>query len=100
MTHFLSTKMRAPLTSCLAAGHLNAAFKPLVTGALLMGLIVTTACGSAPASATAPNANGLTPMAEVRKEAQKVTIAVGDNFSFDPAAITVRAGQPVELTLQ
>ena len=29
-----------------------------------------------------------------------VTITVGDNFSFEPAVITVRAGQPVELTLR
>ena len=30
---------------------------------------------------------------------QRVTVNVGNNMSFDPANVTVKAGQPVEVTL-
>jgi uncharacterized cupredoxin-like copper-binding protein len=32
--------------------------------------------------------------------AQQVTVTVGKGMSFEPSAITVRVGQPVELTLR
>ena len=53
-----------------------------------------------PASATSPNAGVVAPAAQVSNDAQKVTIAVGKGMSFEPAALTVHAGQPVELTLR
>src|SRR5688500_10844233 len=58
------------------------------------GLLLVTACG-APAPAPVPvqavlGSNGV----------QQVTMRVGDGMSFDPPAIAVRAGQPVQLTLE
>lgn len=61
---------------------------------ILGGLTVATACtGSATASrsATAP-ASGL--------GVQPVTVVARDTMRFEPASITVVAGQPVQLTLR
>ena len=101
MTNIFFTRATpTPLASRFAAGASSAAFKSLVTGALLIGLIVTSACSGTPASAPSPNTGGVALAAEVHNEVQQVTITVGQGMSFDPAAITVRAGQPVELTLR
>jgi plastocyanin len=61
----------------------------LLGGALVA--VLATACGSAQ-GATAPAATD--------PSAQQVTITVGNAMSFDPAGLTVRAGQPVTVTLR
>ena len=101
MTHFFSAHApHAPAASCSAAATSTAAFKSLVIGVFLIGLIVTTACSGAPASATSPNTVASTPISAVANGAQQVTITVGKGMNFEPSAITVRTGQPVELTLR
>ena len=73
----------------------------LVTGVLLVSLLVTTACsGGAAASGSTPGADAGTPVPAAPDGAQQVTLTVGNSMSFDPSTITVRAGQPVELTLR
>ena len=72
----------------------------LVTGVLLVSLLVTTACGGAAASGSTPGADAGTPVPAGPDGAQQVTLTVGNSMSFDPSTITVRAGQPIELTLR
>jgi uncharacterized cupredoxin-like copper-binding protein len=66
------------------------------TMALALGLAVTTACaGPAVTAAPAPiqavaGANGV----------QQLTVQVGQGVAFNPSAIAVKAGQPVEITLR
>ena len=65
----------------------------LVLTALFAAIaLVVTACGNSqtpPAVAATIAADG----------SQHITVTVGSAMSFDPSAISVRAGQPVELTL-
>jgi uncharacterized cupredoxin-like copper-binding protein len=72
----------------------------LVTGALLVGLLATTACSGAAASGTSPTASTPVAASEAPNGVQQVTLTVGNSMRFEPAAISVRAGQPVELTLR
>ena len=72
----------------------------LVTGTLLLALLATTACSGAAASGSSPEAAAATPASAASNGAQPVAITVGNSMSFEPAAITVRAGQPIELTLR
>jgi uncharacterized cupredoxin-like copper-binding protein len=73
----------------------------LVTGVLLVTVLVTTACsGGVVVSGSTPGADAGTPAAAAANGAQQVTLTVGNSMSFDPSAITVRAGQPVELMLR
>jgi uncharacterized cupredoxin-like copper-binding protein len=72
----------------------------LVTGALLLALLATTACSGAAASGSSPDAGVTAPASAASNGAQQVTITVGNSMSFDPAEISVRAGQPIELTLR
>jgi nitrite reductase (NO-forming) len=58
---------------------------------LLIGLLLSSACSASGASSQSP-----TPVAG----AQQVTLTVGNSMKFDPATITVHAGQPVQLTLR
>jgi nitrite reductase (NO-forming) len=71
-------------------------------GAILAvaGLALTTACSSG--AAAAGNAPGVTatPASTSPTGAQQVSVEVGNSMSFAPATISVRAGQPVELTLR
>jgi uncharacterized cupredoxin-like copper-binding protein len=61
---------------------------------LLATTFAVVACAS-------PSFSGeVTPASAAADGAQQVTIKVGDSMQFDPAAISVRAGQPVELTLR
>lgn len=62
-----------------------------VVSVLLIGLLFSSACSAAGASSQSP-----TPISG----AQQVTVTVGNGMSFDPATITVHAGQPVQLTLR
>jgi nitrite reductase (NO-forming) len=64
----------------------------LLSGVLLIGVLVTTACsgGASASEATVAVPDG----------AQQIALTVGNSMSFDPATITVTAGQPVYLTLR
>jgi uncharacterized cupredoxin-like copper-binding protein len=72
----------------------------LATGALLVGLLAPTACGGTSASGAPTDVIHATGATQTPNGSQAITITVGDSMSFDPAAIVVRAGQPVELTLR
>jgi nitrite reductase (NO-forming) len=62
---------------------------------LLVATLVLSACSSSGATSATP-----VPEASPSSDAQQVMLKVGNAMSFDPASITVRAGQPVQLTLQ
>ena len=70
-------------------------------GALILvaGVALTTACG-APAATGGPGAGVAVPAPAAATGAQPVTVAVGNSMQFAPRSLTVRAGQPVELTLR
>ncbi len=65
--------------------------KQLRTILVVAGVALTTACGAASA--------GDQPVASTTA-AQRLTVTALDTMRFEPSAITVRAGQPVQLTLQ
>jgi uncharacterized cupredoxin-like copper-binding protein len=65
----------------------------LFAGVLSIALVLVTAC----ASGNAGTSGAATPGAS---NAQQVTVTVGNSMSFDPATISVQAGQPVQLTLR
>jgi uncharacterized cupredoxin-like copper-binding protein len=66
----------------------------LLSGTLLLTLLVVVSCAS-------PNSSSeVTPASAAPDGSQQVTINVGDGMKFVPAAISVRAGQPLELTLR
>ena len=73
--------------------------KQLGTFLLVTGVALTTACG-ATAPTGGPGAGVAVPAPAAATEAQQVTVAVGNSMQFAPRSITVRAGQPVELTLR
>jgi nitrite reductase (NO-forming) len=62
---------------------------------LPLTLLITAACSSASASTPVQGA----PVATTSAGAQQLTIHSFDAMRFEPNVITVRAGQPVELTL-
>jgi uncharacterized cupredoxin-like copper-binding protein len=62
---------------------------------LPLTLLITAACSSAAASAPVVG----TPVATTSAGAQQLTIHAFDAMRFEANVITVRAGQPVELTL-
>src|SRR5438067_187067 len=62
-------------------------------GLAMVAMLLLSACSGGAAASTTPNASG-------PDGAQQVTLTVGNSMSFDPANITVRAGQPVELSLR
>ena len=74
---------------------------PKQLGALILvaGVALTTACG-APAATGGPGAGVAVPAPAAATGAQPVTVAVGNSMQFAPRSVTVRAGQPVELTLR
>ena len=66
---------------------------------LVAGVALTTACGAA--ASTGGPAGGVAIQAPASAAgAQQVTVTVGNSTRFAPALMTVRAGQPVELTLR
>jgi nitrite reductase (NO-forming) len=65
----------------------------LITCTWLVTVLAVVACAS-------PTSSDVTPASVAAEGAQQVTINVGDSMQFDPAAISVRAGQPLELTLR
>jgi uncharacterized cupredoxin-like copper-binding protein len=73
--------------------------KQLGTFILVAGVALTTACG-ATAATGGPGAGVAVPAPASATGAQQVTVAVGNSMQFAPRSITVRAGQPVELTLR
>jgi uncharacterized cupredoxin-like copper-binding protein len=56
-------------------------------------MLGTTACAS-------PTAREVMLASATANGGQQVTISTGDDMKFEPAAISVRAGQPLELTLR
>jgi uncharacterized cupredoxin-like copper-binding protein len=74
---------------------------PKQLGALILvaGVALTAACG-ATAATGGTGAGVAVPAPEAPAGAQRVTVTVGNSMQFAPAAIAVRAGQPVELTLR
>jgi plastocyanin len=77
----------------------------------VLGLTVATACGSADTPAAPAGAavtpishtNSVEPGAQVSPDAQGpqvVTIVATDSMRFSPSAISIRAGQPVQITLR
>jgi nitrite reductase (NO-forming) len=70
-------------------------------GALILvaGVALTSACGAAAATG-GPGAGAAISAPVAPAGAQQVTVTVGNSMQFAPAALVVRAGQPVELTLR
>ena len=62
-------------------------------GLAMVAMLLLSACSGGAAASTTPNASG-------PDGAQQVTLTVGNSMSFDPAAISVTAGRPVELMLR
>lgn len=72
--------------------------KQLGTIVLVAGVGLTTACGSAALAGGPDGADRLA--AGAAAATQQLTVTALDSMRFEPGTITVRAGQPVELTLQ
>ena len=68
----------------------------LFIGVLVLGVFATVACTSGGTSAS----NSSAPPAAAADGTQQVTITVGNTMSFEPATISLQAGQPVNLTLR
>ena len=66
---------------------------------VVAGVALTTACGAA-AATSSPGAVAAIPAPAAPASAQQVTVTVGNSMQFAPAAMVVRAGQPVEVTLR
>jgi uncharacterized cupredoxin-like copper-binding protein len=71
----------------------------LGTFLLVAGVALTTACGASAATG-GPGAGVAVPAPASATRAQPVAVAVGNSMQFAPRSVTVRAGQPVELTLR
>ena len=69
--------------------------RSFILAVLALTLLLTAACSSASASTPVVG----TPEATTSAGAQQLTIHAFDAMRFEPNVITVRAGQPVELTL-
>jgi uncharacterized cupredoxin-like copper-binding protein len=67
---------------------------------LLIGAVALTSACSSGAAAANDAAGADTVPAVSANGAQQVTLKVGNNMSFAPSTITVKAGQPVEVTLR
>jgi uncharacterized cupredoxin-like copper-binding protein len=65
----------------------------LLRGVLLVVVLATVACAS-------PASSEVAPASAAPDGAQRVTINAGDDMKFEPAAISLRAAQPLELTLR
>ena len=65
----------------------------LFTSALSVVMLASVACASATPSEA-------TPASVAPDGTQQVTISVDDAMKFQPAAVSVRVGQPLELTLR
>ena len=66
---------------------------------VVVGVALTFGCGTA-AAPGGPGPGAATAAPAASAGAQPVTVTVGNGMQFVPAAIVVRAGQPVELTLR
>ena len=61
----------------------------------IVGLVLLTACSSSTTRSAAPQAGA----AASNATAQMVSVQATDALKFEPSTITVKAGQPVQLTL-
>ena len=66
---------------------------------LIVGVVLTTACGATVATA-GPGATPATPAPASAAGAQQIAVTVGSAMQFAPSSLVVRAGQPVKLTLR
>jgi uncharacterized cupredoxin-like copper-binding protein len=82
----------------MSAGRARVARPLSLLGLLLLTLVLTTACSAASASGPSTPIPG-TPVAITNTGAQQLTIHAFDAMRFEPNVITMRVGQPVELTL-
>jgi uncharacterized cupredoxin-like copper-binding protein len=64
---------------------------------VVAGVALTAACGTA---APTGGAGAAVQAPAAPAGAQRVTVTVGNSMQFAPAALVVRAGQPIELTLR
>ena len=65
----------------------------ILSSALFVAMLASLECAS-------PTSSEVTPASAAPDGSQQVTIDVGNSMKFEPAAISVQAGQPVELTLR
>jgi uncharacterized cupredoxin-like copper-binding protein len=65
---------------------------------ILVAVMVSAGCGGA--AETGGQATDTTLASTAPNGAQQLTLALGDSLRFAPSSVAVRAGQPVELTLQ
>jgi nitrite reductase (NO-forming) len=72
----------------------------LLTAAVVAAVLFSAACSNSPAGTGTSGATTGTPSTAASAAAQQVTLTTGNAMSFDPSSITVRAGQPVQLTLR
>ncbi len=79
----------------MSAGRALVARPLFILAVLALTLLLTAACSSASASTPVLG----TPVATTNAGAQQLTIHTFDAMRFEPSVITVRAGQPVELTV-
>jgi uncharacterized cupredoxin-like copper-binding protein len=68
--------------------------------AILVVLLTAACTGNASGTGTSPTSGTGAAVAAAPAGAQAVTLTVGNGMSFDPANVTVQAGEPVQLTLQ
>ncbi|MGI9146123.1 MAG: cupredoxin domain-containing protein [Chloroflexota bacterium] len=64
---------------------------------MIIGFALTLLVGCSPSSSTGTASTG-SPAAASSSAAQTVTVQGTDTFKFQPATLTVKAGQPVQLT--
>ena len=66
----------------------------------IAGLAVTTACAGGATAGGRPDHGPAPSAAESSAAAQQVTVTARDTMRFEPDAIVVTAGQPVQVTLR
>src|SRR6266511_3705881 len=69
---------------------------PLAMIAMASVLVLLTACSSGPVA----EAGSAVPASIGPGGVQQITVRVGDDMRFDPPVISVKAGVPVEVTLE
>jgi uncharacterized cupredoxin-like copper-binding protein len=73
----------------------------LPTALAALTVLLVSACGATATGTPSPDtASTDPPAAAAPAGAQQITLSVGNTMSFDPSNVTVRAGEPIQLTLQ
>jgi nitrite reductase (NO-forming) len=68
-------------------------------GLLCAGMLVVTACGSGAAAASGSSGDTTPVHASESNGTQQITLTISNRMSFEPSTLVVRAGEPVEVTL-